>query len=463
MHGMTDSMVSKTTSERRSIYLAIATLTATLGGFLFGYDNLVISGAIGYVSRFYALDAAGVGWVASCAVIGCLVGSLTAGWIVDRLGAKAGLWLCAVCFAASSVGVWFFANSLIEYTLWRILGGLGIGAASIVAPMYIAEIAPTQIRGRLVTLYQLGIVLGILSAVFVNMLIQQMGDDAWNTAVGWRWMFLAGVVPAVFFGATIVAAVESPRWLMKMDRRNEAQDILCRLHGPEIAMIEADQIQQSLLQEEGRMVELFTTGFRRALLIGIMLAGLSQASGIFCLLSFLPEVFKAAGADTADAFFRTVLVGVVLAVFTLAATCLVDVVGRKTLILFGTFMQFISFAAVGWLYHAHGNGLGILVFVMVFVAAHAIGNGAVCWVIISEIFPTKIRGRAMSIATTSLWLVAYIGNLIFPLMQKHLGNNGTFWCFSAAALVNLLYVLFWVPETKGRSLEQIEKLWTTKK
>ena len=375
--------------ERQAIHLVIATLVSGLGGFLFGYDNLVISGAISYVSRFYQLDTAGVGWVASCAVIGCLVGSVTAGWIVDRLGAKSGLWVCAACFAASSVGVWFFANSLVEYTLWRILGGLGIGAASIVAPMYIAEIAPTRIRGRLVTLYQLGLVLGILSAVFVNMLIQRMGDDAWNVAIGWRWMFLAGIVPAVFFGVMIVPAVESPRWLMKMSRRDEAYDILCRLNGPQNAATEAEEIQQSLLQEEGRLSELFTTGFRRALLIGIMLAGLSQASGIFCLLSFLPEVFKAAGADTGNAFFQTVLVGVILAIFTLAATCLVDVAGRKTLILFGTFMQVVSFAAVGWLYHVHTGGLAMLVFVMIFVAGHAIGNGAVCWVIISEIFPDQ--------------------------------------------------------------------------
>jgi SP family arabinose:H+ symporter-like MFS transporter len=461
MHGILNGASCDAMPRRQSRYLVIATLVSVLGGFLFGYDNLVISGAIGYVARFYALDAAGVGWVASCAVIGCWVGSMTAGWIVDRLGAKAGLWLCAVCFAASSVGVGAFTGTLAWYSLWRILGGLGIGAASIVAPMYIAEIAPTPIRGRLVTLYQLGIVLGILSAVSVNMLIQRMGDDAWNTAVGWRWMFLAGVVPAAFFAAMIVPAVESPRWLMKMNRRKEAQGILCRLNGPEIAATEAAQIQQSLLQEGGRMTELFTTGFRRALLIGIALAGLSQASGIFCLLSFLPEVLKAAGVETADAFLQTVLVGVVLAIFTLAAMCLVDVAGRKKLILFGTFLQFVSFAAVGWLYYTQGSGLAILGFVMVFAAAHAIGNGAVCWVIISEIFPTKVRGRAMSIATMALWIVAYVGNLIFPLMQKHLGSSGTFWCFSAAALVNLLFVLFLVPETKGRSLEQIEDMWTT--
>jgi len=293
------------------------------------------------------------------------------------------------------------------------------------------------------------------------MLIQRMGDDAWNVAVGWRWMFLAGVVPAMFFAAMIVPSVESPRWLMKMKRRDEAYEILCRLNGPHAADIEAREIQQSLAQEQGSLSELFTTGFRRALVIGTMLAGLSQASGIFSLLSFLPEVLKAGGAGTRDAFFQTVLVGVILAVFTLAALALVDFAGRKTLIVFGTALQFISFAAVGWLYYTHGSGTAILGFVMVFVAAHAIGNGAVCWVIISEIFPTKVRGRAMSIATTALWLVAFLGNLIYPLMQKHLGHSGTFWCFSGAALINLLYVLWWVPETKGRSLEQIEQMWTT--
>lgn len=447
-------------AKRRPVHLIVATLVSVLGGYLFGYDNLVISGAIDYLSRYYQLDAAGIGWAASCAVIGCMVGSVTAGWIVDRLGAKAGLWLCAFCFAASSVGTCYFSGTLTSFTLWRALGGLGIGAASIVAPMYIAEIAPAQIRGRLVTLYQLGIVLGILSAVFVNMLIQRMGDEAWNVAVGWRWMFLAGAAPAVLFGTMIVPAVESPRWLMKMCRFSEARDILCRLNGPQIAAIEAQQIEQSLRQEEGRLTELFTTGFRRALVIGIVLAGLSQASGIFALLSFLPGIFKAAGADTADAFLQTVLVGVILAIFTLAALCLVDRAGRKALLLLGTFVQCVSFAAVGCLYHVHGSGVAILICVMAFVAAHAIGNGAVCWVVISEIFPTRVRGRAMSIATTSLWLVAYLGNLIFPLMQERLSHSGSFWCFSAAAFVNLLFVLFWVPETKGRSLEQIEDIWT---
>jgi MFS transporter, SP family, arabinose:H+ symporter len=456
-------MISPAAPQRRAINLVIATSVSVLGGYLYGYDNLVISGAIDYLTLYFKLDAGGKGWAASCAVIGCLVGCATAGWIVDRLGAKVGLWLCAFCFAASSVGTWIFAGSLFQFTVWRILGGLGIGAASIVAPMYIAEIAPARIRGRLVTLYQLGIVLGILSAVFVNMLIQKSGDEAWNIDVGWRWMFLTGVVPAFFFGAMILPAVESPRWLLKFGRRDEAFDILCRLNGSQSAEIETEQIQQSLQEEEGRLSELFTTGFRRALVIGILLAGLSQASGIFAVLTFLTDIFKAAGSDMSSAFSQTVLVGVILAIFTLVSLALVDLAGRKTLILFGTALQTISLAGMAWLYQTHGSGRGIMACVMIFVAAHAVGNGSVCWVIISEIFPTKVRGRAMSIATTALWLVAYFGNLIYPSIEQRLGHSGTFWCFSGAALLNLLYVLFWVPETKGRSLEQIEDIWKARR
>jgi len=439
--------------------LVIATLVSTLGGFLFGYDNIVISGAIGYLTRFFELDVAQTGWAAGCALLGCLIGSAGAGALVDRLGCKRGLALCAACFALSSAGIWF-AGSLTEFVAWRMVGGLGIGGASIVAPMYIAEIAPTRVRGRLVTLYQLGIVLGIFSAVFVNMLIQRLGDEAWNTGLGWRWMFAAGVVPALLFGAMIVPALESPRWLLKMGRRAQAEAVLDRIHGIQAGAAESHSIRASLETEQGRLSELFTTGFRRALLIGVLLAGLSQMSGITPLFSFLPEVFQAAGAGTADAFEQSVLVSLINTVFTLVALWLVDLAGRRTLILAGTLVQCASFAAVGWLYHVQASGTGVLVFVMSFVAAHAVGNGAVCWVILSEIFPTKVRGRAMSIATTSLWLFAYLGNQLFPLLRERLGSDGTFWCFSAAALVNFLCVLLLVPETRGRSLEEIETLWT---
>jgi SP family arabinose:H+ symporter-like MFS transporter len=437
--------------------LIIAALVSALGGLLFGYDNIVISGAIHYLALCFNLDAAGIGWAAGCALIGCTIGAAGAGAVVDRIGLKKGLGICAACFALSSLGMWF-ASSLTQFVIWRLIGGLGIGAASIIAPMYIAEIAPARLRGRLVTLYQLGIVLGILAAVFVNMLIQRMADEAWNASVGWRWMFFAGIVPALLFGIAIVPAVESPRWLMKMGRREEALSVLSKINDQATAVSEADQIQGSLALEEGHISELFTT-FRRPLLIGIMLAGFSQLSGITPLFSFLPEIFRSAGTATSDAFFQSVLVSLVNLVFTLLALWMIDLSGRKKLILTGTLLQSVSFGLVGWFYHIHGSGLGVLILVMTFVAGHAFGNGVACWVIISEIYPTKIRGRAMSIATTALWVVGYLGNQSFPLLQKHLGSDGTFWIFSSAAFLNLLFVLWLVPETKGRTLEDITRFW----
>jgi SP family arabinose:H+ symporter-like MFS transporter len=438
--------------------LVVAASVSTLGGFLFGYDNIVISGAIGYLSQLFHLDPAGVGWAAGCALLGCIAGCGVAGTVADYLGKKKGLTLCALCFAVSSVGI-LFATNLHQFVLWRLIGGLGIGAASVIAPNYIAEIAPTPVRGRCVTLYQLGIVVGILAAVFINMLIQRMGDERWNISTGWRWMFFAGVVPAILFGSMILPAVESPRWLMKMGRRDEGLAVLVKINGAEIARREAAQIENSLATEEGHISELFTT-FRRPLLLGIMLAGLQQISGITPLFSFLPEIFRTAGTATGDAFFQSVLVSLINLLFTLVALWLVDRAGRKTLIMAGTTLQFLSFALVGWFYHIHGSGLAILIFVMSFVAGHAFGNGVACWVIISEIYPTKVRGRAMSIATTALWLVGYMGNQLFPIMQKRIGADGTFWFFSAGALLTVILVGWLIPETKGRSLEEITKFWT---
>ena len=257
----------------------------------------------------------------------------------------------------------------------------------------------------------------------------------------------------------ILPAVESPRWLMKMGQREKALAVLTKLNGAENAAQVAQEIESALDTEEGHLSELFTT-FRRPLLLGIMLAGLQQLSGITPVFSFLPEIFRAAGTARSDAFFQSVLVSLVNLLFTLFALWLVDRAGRKTLILAGSALQCVCFALVGWIYHVHGSGVAVLILVMAFVAGHAFGNGVACWVIISEIYPTKVRGRGMSIATTALWLVGYLGNQLFPLMQKNLGSDGTFWCFSGGALLTIVLVGWLVPETKGRSLEQITKLWT---
>ena len=246
---------------------------------------------------------------------------------------------------------------------------------------------------------------------------------------------------------------------MKMGRREEAFDVLVRINGADTAAREAAAIQQSLELEEGHFSELFTT-FRRPLLLGTMLAGLQQISGITPLFSFLPEIFRSAGTATSDAFFQSVLVSLINLVFTLFALWLVDQAGRKTLILAGTTVQFVSFALGGLFYHIQASGLLVLIFVMSFVAGHAFGNGVACRVSISEIYPTKVRGRGMSIAITALWLVGFLGNQLFPIMQKNWGSDVTFWCFSAGALMTIILVGLLITETKGRSLEEITRLWT---
>lgn len=439
--------------------LILSTLVSSLAGFLFGYDNIVISGAIGHLAKFYRLEPVAIGWAASCALVGCLLGSASSGHIADKFGLKRALYACAACFALSSFGVWI-ASTFTQYVVWRIVGGIGIGAASIVAPMYIAEVAPAAIRGRLVVFYQLGIVSGILAAVFVNMRIENAGSQTWATEQGWRWMFAAGAVPALIFAFTIFFSRESPRWLMKVGRDSQARDVLIAINGERDALQEVQSIKNALAEEQGGLKELVAGPFRGALLIGFVLAAFSQTSGITCLLSFLPEIFRSAGQKVNDAFFQAVLVGIVNLVLTLAAIWLVDKAGRKTLLLAGTATQTVALASIGTIYLTRSAGIGILIGIMLFVAGHAIGNGAVCWVIISEIFPTKVRGAAMSIATTALWLSAYLANQFFPVMQRHFGNDGVFFFFCVMAALNFFFVLVFVPETKGFSLEEISRIWS---
>jgi SP family arabinose:H+ symporter-like MFS transporter len=448
--------------------LVVSTLVAALAGFLFGYDNIVISGAIGYLSQYFKLDAASTGWAAGCAIVGCLIGSAAAGGIADRFGLKRSLFACAVCFALSAIGVWF-SPTFSQYIGWRILGGVGIGAASIAAPMYIAEIAPHAVRGRLVVLYQLGIVLGILAAVQVNLFVEKSGTAEWNLEHGWRWMFAMCAFPAAVFGAAILFSKESPRWLMKTGHENEAWRVLAAIGGKAAADTDAQSIRDSLAEEQGGLAELLSGPFRLALTTGFTLAAFSQASGITSLLSFLPEVLKSAGQNVGDSFFQSVLVGVVNVIFTCCAIWLVDRAGRRTLILAGTATQAVALLSIVLFYRllesrtpgsaGDAAGTGILAGIMCFVAGHAVGNGAVCWVIISEIFPTKIRGIAMSIATTALWTSAYLANQFFPIMQKHLGNSFTFLFFSAMAIANFIFVFARIPETKGYTLEDIRCVW----
>jgi len=439
-------------------YLLLITLVAAFGGFLFGYDTAVVSGAIGFLTRYFRLSAELTGWAASSMLVGCMAGAILAGPAGDRFGRKTSLVVCAVLFALSSLAS-ALPHSLGAFTWARFAGGIAIGAASMLSPLYIAEISPEKIRGTLVALYQLAIVIGILVVFFVNLQIQRLGDEAWNASTGWRWMFASLIAPSLLFGILLLAVPESPRWMMKVGRREAARRILERIGGAGHAEREIAQIETALRQEEGRWSELFTTGYRRALLIGVLLAVFGQFSGINAIMYYAPEIFKAAGSETDAAFRQTVVVGGVNFLFTFVALWLVDKAGRRPLLIAGTLLQAFALGLVGWRLQVGGSSALLLVGVLGFVAAFAMAMGPIPWIVNAEIFPTKLRGRAMSIAIFCLWLADWIVTQTFPMLREGMGPAMTFWVYAGCSLLSTLFVLGFVPETKGRTLEEIEASW----
>ncbi len=439
-------------------YLLPICSVAALGGFLFGYDTAVVSGAIGFLTKHLRLTAGLTGWAASSLIVGCMAGAALAGPIGDRFGRRPSLIFCAVLFALSSLTS-ALADSLAAFAWARFVGGLAIGASSMLSPLYIAEIAPQRIRGTLVTLYQLAIVTGILVVFFVNLQIQRLGDDAWNTTTGWRWMFGSLVVPSLLFAACLLAVPESPRWLMKIGRTPQARYILERIGGTENARREISQIEVALHQEEGRWGELFTTGYRRALAVGALLAVFGQFSGINAIMYYAPEIFKAAGAGTDAAFLQTVIVGAVNFGFTFVAIWLVDKAGRKPLLIAGTAVQVVTLGLVGAMFHAGRTDLLVLFSILGFTAAFAVAMGPIPWIVNAEIFPTKLRGRAMSVAICCLWAADWLVTQTFPILRAGIGPATTFGVYAAFSLLSTLFVIVFVPETKGRTLEEIEASW----
>ena len=439
-------------------YLLLICLVAALGGFLFGYDTAVVSGAIGFLTRHFKLTADLTGWAASSLIVGCMAGAALGGPLGDRFGRKPSLIVCAALFALSSVAS-ALPQSLAAFAWARFAGGLAIGAASMLSPLYIAEIAPEKIRGTLVALYQLAIVTGILVVFFVNLQVQRLGDDAWNTSIGWRWMFASLAAPSILFAVCLLAVPESPRWLMKSGRSELARRILERVGGAESARREVAQIEAALRQEQGQWSELFTTGYRRALLVGTLLAVFSQFSGINAIMYYAPEIFKAAGARTDSAFLQTVIVGAVNFVFTFVALWLVDKAGRKPLLVAGTLVQFVSLSLVGFLFQRGRSDMLMLVSILGFTAAFAAAMGPVSWIVNSEIFPTKLRARAMSVSIFCLWAADWVVTQTFPMLRESIGPAITFWVYAVFSLLSTLFVIAFVPETRGRTLEEIESTW----
>ena len=438
---------------------------AALGGLLFGYDTGVINGSIRFVQLRFELSGTMKGFAASSALVACVFGAAFAGLLSDRFGRKKVLIVSAVLFLVSAVGT-ALPRTLLEFIIFRFIGGIGVGAASMTSPMYIAEISPARIRGRMVSVNQFAIVVGMLAVYFVNYFIALAGDDAWNTAVGWRWMFGSETIPAILFLLLLFFVPETPRWLVKQNRHDEALDILSKVDGHAYAKSEIGIIEQTITHESASLVQLFRPGLRMALMIGVALAVLQQVTGINVFLYFGSEIFESLGGTTMDAaLLQQVMVGAMNLLFTVLAIWTVDRLGRKPLMIAGATGMGISLFAMGFAGYYQATGPWLLVFVLAYIACFALSVGPVTWVILSEIFPTKIRGRAMGIATVCLWLANSLVSQTFPMMDENpwliaaFNRSFPFFVYGLMCIVLIVIVCKYIPETKGKSLEEIERQW----
>ena len=441
-------------SEKGSIiYLYLVSVVAAVGGLLFGFDTGVISGAIPFVTEHFNLNAHQEGFTVSNLIVGCIIGSLIAGSLSDRFGRKKILISSALFFALSAM-LSAIPRTLAELMVARFIGGLAVGVASVLSPMYIAEISPAAIRGRLVSLNQFTIVLGILLTYFTNWLVVDIGQN------NWRWMFAIEALPAGLFFIALFLVPESPRWLAKQGRYDNAHAILAKIGGDEHARAEMREIKAMLDMEEGSIWELLKPGLRKVLVVSVLLAIFSQISGIDSVVYYAPKVFMRAGYESASsAFLASIMVGITLLIFTVIAIFTVDRFGRKPLLLIGTAGMTVSFIWAGYAFQNSAiDGIWVLIPIITYIAFFAVSLGPVVWVVISEIFPTKIRGRAVAIATMALWIANFFVAQFFPWFVETFGGR-TYYMFAGVCIVTFVFVWFMVTETKGKSLEEIEKMW----
>ena len=463
-------------------YIWLISAVAALGGLLFGWDWVVIGGAKAFFEPFFGIARDAVvdgrtvivtdenlsGWTNSCALLGCLAGSLATGLMSDKFGRKRLLILAAFLFAASSV-LTGWAGSLHQFILWRLAGGVAIGMASNLSPLYIAEIAPAAMRGRLVSLNQLTIVVGILAAQLLNLAIaRNVPADAtaaiiaqsWNGQFGWRWMFTLVAAPSLMFLIGALLVPESPRWLVKNGRPDPAGKILSRIGGPAYALAEIGNIRQTIAAEEisrVRLADLFAPKLLRILLVGCGLAILQQWSGINVLFNYADNIFRHAGFGVNTTLLFIVITGVVNAAFTFVALGTVDRWGRRRLMLFGCAGIAVAHGLTGLAYASHLQGMAVLVFVLAAIGCYAMSLAPVTWVVISEIFPNRIRGTALSVAVSTLWIACFVLTFTFPFLEKGAGTGSTFWIYAAICAAGFVFVYLRLPETKNKSLEQIER------
>jgi SP family xylose:H+ symportor-like MFS transporter len=477
---------NSSSSGRLNLYIILITLIATLGGLLFGYDTAVISGAVGSL-RVYFIDPqhlgdansanSMLGFVVSSALIGCILGGFLGGWVSSTLGRKRGLIVAAALFLLSGLGSaapeFFFARIgeggpgyIWHFVFYRIIGGVGVGLASMLSPMYIAEIAPARLRGNLVAWNQVAIIGGMIVVYFVNYLISLYGGgDGWLNSVGWRYMFLSLAVPSALFLLLLFFVPETPRFLMLKGRRDEARKVLLRLGSESEAEREIKEIGASL--SEHHSGKLFSFGVL-IVVIGMLLSIFQQFIGINVVLYYAPEIFKSMGADTNASLLQTIIVGAVNLGFTVVAVLTVDKYGRKPLMVIGALIMCASMAALGGTFFFREGGMAALICMLAYIAGFAMSWGPVTWVLLSEIFPNQIRGKAMAVAVATQWVANYLVSWSFPIMNDNptlvekFNHGFAYWIYAVMAAIAAWFVWKLVPETKGRTLEELEKLWVRK-
>ena len=440
-----------------SLYLILITGVAALGGLLFGYDTAVISGAIGLLKDHFVLSAAATGWAASSALAGCVLGAAGAGKGSDIYGRHRMLLLSGACFLVSAIGT-ALASNFTLFIVFRIVGGLGIGAASVASPLYIGESAPARWRGRLVALNQLAIVFGMLLIYLVNYRIHLSGTLAWNQDAGWRWMFASGIVPSALLLGLLFVVPETARFLLMQGRCEEAERVASRTGADTfLEILEAETPQVNTTKQ-----------MRRVLTVGLVLAVLQQVTGINVFLYYAPIIFNRVSHSGNASLRETVLLGAVNVLFTILAMALVDRAGRKPLLLAGSLGMTVCLAAMGWAIMHESSSAWLLLFVLAYIACFAFSVGPVTWIVLSEIFPSEFRARAMAICTAALWIANFVVSQTFPMLDEnhtlvaHFGHGFPFFLYAGFCIVEMCFVWRSLPETKNRSLEEISGWWNSK-
>lgn len=442
--------------------LIISLIMASLTGFFF-------SSYFGGNGIIFDKETANsiIGFTVSSAIVGCIVGGGLAGYVADKLGRRNGLIFSGILFFLSSIGSalpetfnFFGTESIISFIIYRILGGLGVGLASMLAPMYIAEIAPARIRGKLISWNQFAIIFGMLAVYFVNYYIARQGDETWNTMYGWRYMIGSNCIPSIMFLLLLIFVPESPRFLVLKNREEKAVNLLKRLAGPKEAQQTYNEIKETMVEKSSHW---FSYG-KPLILIGVLLSVFQQFVGINVVLYYAPEIFKNMGSSSDTALLQTIIVGVINLIFTVFAILTVDKYGRKPMQIIGALGMGISMLVIGSLFYTGSMGSTALFFMFLYVASFAFSWGPITWVLLAEIFPNSIRG-AMSIAVAAQWIANLAISWTFPMMDKntwlteHFNHGFAFWIYGIMGILAAIFMWKMVPETKGKTLEEIEKIW----